>query len=134
MKNNIFKSFPFAIFHFNKHNELLKMNDHAKSLTSFLDLTYLELVLKDENLANVPYWASSNCPILYFKVFKIGGTTECLVLVGERPEFWYDVPFVFEQWSEDFPSDAEEVTRKIAHLISEAITFHTVVGPRERKR
>lgn len=123
MQDNIFESFPFAIFHLNKSYKLLKMNDRAKKLLSFLDLSYIDLLLKDENLVNIPYWPSPSSPILYFKIFKIGGIPDLLVLVGERPEFWYDVPLLFEQCSEDFPSDSEEVSRIIASLISEAMTF-----------
>lgn len=123
MEEHLFESFPFAIFQLNQNSECIRMNKKAKKLLSILDLKFIKLLLKDENLVNIPYWPSPSSPILYFKIFKLGGTQELLVLVGENPDFWKNSPPILEQRTEDFPSDPEEISQKIASLVSETMTF-----------
>jgi transcriptional regulator with GAF, ATPase, and Fis domain len=124
MQEHIFDSYPFAVFHFNQQGELQKTNARAKELLDVLDLTDLTSLLKEESLSGILH-CSHRRPrqLLYYKKFQAGGSSDLLILIGERHEFWHDVPRFLAGSEENFPTDSEKVSQKIAGLISEALTF-----------
>jgi transcriptional regulator with PAS, ATPase and Fis domain len=124
MQEHIFNSFPFAIFHFNQQFELKKMNAKAHELLAFFDIGELTSLLENKNSSDILHCTPRRHQVLlHSKKFQIGGSTDLLLLIGERPEFWHDVPVQFERSYEDFPSEPEEISQTISSLVSKAVTY-----------
>ena len=123
MRKELLENFPFGIFSLNSNGEIKELNSRAQSALSFLSQDLLNAIIKYESAADIPYLPTLNGSIYYLKTFKIAGTSDTLILIGEGPDFWHNVPASFEESIEDFPSDPQAVTEKIAGLICKAVTF-----------
>lgn len=125
MKKELFDLFPYAIIRLNENFEVTKFNRRAAELLPILNQEFrdnFQLLAANPWLA-LKSWVGTEGQILFPQMFRVDGSSDTLIAIGEEPDFITTLPSPFEQSLEDFTADPSVVIPKIANLVQSAATF-----------
>lgn len=133
--DQLFQELPYALIKLNHNCEIIDQNLAAQAFAPNLGPDWLRSCLKSAEAAQLSgessaktedgchFWVGPGEHVFFAQIFTIAGNTDRLVLIGNVPDFYTLLPPSLERLFEDFPSEPNEVSERIAALIQETLTF-----------